>query len=89
MIGFTPRRARRPVELDGREQVPALGDRKGRYLRRDAGVDEGPDANDAVDQRVLGAQAEVNESGRHGGVRAGGPDSNALCPPASHCGCRT
>ncbi len=59
------RAQRRLVELHHREQVVLIGDGDGRHALRRGGRDEIVHAHHAVDQRVLGVQAEMDEGHSH------------------------
>jgi hypothetical protein len=56
------RLARRAVELDRAEEVADIGDRQRRLAIRSGRRDDAVDAQRAVDDRVLGVRAQVNES---------------------------
>ncbi len=62
MMRLDARTQRRLVELHHREQVVLIGDGDGRHALRGGSRDEIVHAHDAVDQRVLGVQAEVDEA---------------------------
>ena len=86
-------RQRGAIELDEREQVPLIGQRDGRHAEPRHSVDQALtrlaavvgrlalDARDAVDERVLGVNVQVDET-RHAERASGGQIRSADCTGA-------
>ncbi len=70
------------IELHERRDVALIGDRTGRHPELVERVDERVDAHDAVDERVLGVDAQMDEAG-HGRPLSSSSTSRAAAALAS------
>ena len=64
--GLDARRHGRLVELDHGEQVALVSDGAGRHASLPHPFHQRFDAHEAIDQRVFGVQAQMDEGRRHG-----------------------